>query len=339
MRKSLAWIAALVVVAGVVGGQESFAGKPPPPPPPPAPADPAIAYSSSSSTNFSFGDLMVMNADGTNATAILKQTAATRGKNPKPATNYGQPDWSPDGRKLVCVSNNIYGPGIYVVNRDGTGLHIIVSLSPVGLAFINPVWSPAPVPGIGGGKHRIAFTRPTPIGSSEAGDVWIVDEDGQNAVNVSNTPGAEFFPTWSPSGTRLLCQTFRDDGSGNSSAIRDRYGLMDFMTGTFTDVQYPAPLVGHYVRRPSWSKTQENVIVVEGTNSPMDVWRVDLSGFAVPVNLTNTSDQGENCPSLSPGDDAIVFTSAGGIEVMNADGTGRHSIRSPGVDPSWRRNP
>src|SRR5262245_17367118 len=64
------------------------APKPPPPPPPPtAPADPAIAFVAQSGTGARPAyDLMVMNADGTNRTAIWRAPAGFA---------MFRPTWSP----------------------------------------------------------------------------------------------------------------------------------------------------------------------------------------------------------------------------------------------------
>jgi Tol biopolymer transport system component len=316
----------LAAVAGA-WNSEALAGKPP------SggggggtPTDPAIAYATSTNSP---GDLMVMNADGTNKTVVVKGALKHGG------SINSQPDWSPDGSRIVFVGSSD-GPGIYVVNRDGTGRSKIATLaSAVGEGM--PAWSPAPVPGIGGGRQRIAFSV---LGPGQQNDVWIADVDGSNPVNVTGTtyPESEFLPTWSPDGTKLVCQVF--------GATRDRYGLMDFATGQYSVIAYPAPLAGHYVRRPSWSKTRSDRMVVEADvagSGAMDLWLLDpLDAAFAPVNLTNTSAYGELSPSWSPDDARLVFAGnvAGrGIEVMDADGANRLVLSTSGIQPAWRRNP
>jgi Tol biopolymer transport system component len=67
-------------------------------PPPPPPANPVIAYVSGN-------NLMVMNPDGSNQTAI--------------AASGGRPSWSPDGKHIVFVGGSpqqIYTIEVSVVN-------------------------------------------------------------------------------------------------------------------------------------------------------------------------------------------------------------------------------
>jgi Tol biopolymer transport system component len=101
---------------------------------------------------------------------------------------------------------------------------------------------------------------------------------------------------------------------------------------------------------PSWSKTNENRIVVRSLSSngsDWDLWIIDLNDLDHPVNVTNTTSTREFNPSWSPDDSQIVFCSepAGSgvtsIEVVNADGSGRHVISTEqrSVYPAWRRNP
>ena len=110
------------------------------------------------------------------------------------ADDYGA-SWSPDGQKLLFLSNRV-NPNfyhIYVVDADGRNL---IDLTPNSLDYISAaVWSPD--------GARIAFVR---TAQSEAGQiypVWVMDADGANAVQVSNL-SALGFVGWSPDSQNLL---------------------------------------------------------------------------------------------------------------------------------------
>lgn len=85
-------------------------------------------------------DLYVMNADGSNVTAVLTGSFFSVDG----LTFYFQPAWSPDGRTIavtVCpyAWDNCYpNSAVAVVNTDGSGLRTI---APAG-GFARPTWSP-----------------------------------------------------------------------------------------------------------------------------------------------------------------------------------------------------
>jgi Tol biopolymer transport system component len=94
----------------------------------------------------------------------------------------GDPEWSPDGSKIVFASCAGNKSSIVVVAADGTGR--VTLTSGEGLDS-RPTWSPD------GGQ--IAFQR----GMGNGADVWVMNADGSNAVDI--TPGNPRFdgvPKW-----------------------------------------------------------------------------------------------------------------------------------------------
>jgi Tol biopolymer transport system component len=323
---ALAVLTALVLVALCAPG--TLAKKPAPPDPEPDP-DPAIVYTT---TVRSVTKLMVMNADGSNGTEVLDAGSA----------RLGWPSFSPDGTQIVFASD-IQGSGVYVVSVDGTGLRkVVAQTDPNQLG--RPAWSPAPVPGVGGNKVRIAYTDRA-VGADRP-DIYLIDVDGTDTpIRLLSTPDrTESWPTWSPSATRLVCRV-------PEFGVNDQWGLYDFTTGTFTVARHQGPLAGAHVYQPVWSKTREDKIAWLAflENGYQDVWIVDLDDPAQPLNLTATSDITERSISWAPDDAEILVSSAvvkkNGIgdvvfEVMSAaDGSNRRVLlEGKGlVAPFWRR--
>lgn len=104
------------------------------------------------------------------------------------------PKFSPDGKKIVFVSDRDYQPEIYVMNADGSDQRRL-TYSP---GFdLDPVWSPD-------GK-KIAFI------SNREGffDIYTVDIDGRNEVRLTNSPSIDIAPVWSPNGRQILFSSNR----------------------------------------------------------------------------------------------------------------------------------
>ena len=120
-------------------------------------------------------DPIVMDADGENRVNLVEHVGASN-----------KFSWSPDSTRLV-LAGGLRSPQLFVVEADGTGAQQLLE-EPI-VAY-DPQWSPD--------GSQIAFT-------SEAGDIYVVDANGDNPRNLSaasDTPGAA--PRWSPDGTRLV---------------------------------------------------------------------------------------------------------------------------------------
>jgi Tol biopolymer transport system component len=136
-------------------------------------------------------DIFVMKADGSSAVNISGGNGAA---------SYQEPDWSPDGTKIVCsqsvIQNGVRGPyGVLVMNADGSNQ---LRLSAAGLVEINPRWSPD------GTRIAFASNRAGSIGSFE---VFVMNADGSNQGRLTNNAGENSRPFWSPDGTKIAFQS------------------------------------------------------------------------------------------------------------------------------------
>ena len=107
-----------------------------------------------------------------------------------------QPTWSPDGNQLAFTSpcdgrHDLYpGAQIYVINADGTNLHLLpVPNDPQG--DFDPAWSP--------NGQEIAFTS-LRGGSSH---IFLYDLVTNVLTQVTNTHYIDRQPFWEPTGTHL----------------------------------------------------------------------------------------------------------------------------------------
>lgn len=92
------------------------------------------------------------------------------------------PSWSPDGKWLAYVHNDLKNPGIYITTADLSEDYLVFS-PPVGtyLYTIAPSFSP--------NSKWLTF-------STTDGSVWICDITGQGARRLSG-PGSDHSPAWS----------------------------------------------------------------------------------------------------------------------------------------------
>jgi Tol biopolymer transport system component len=254
--------------------------------------------------------LVVMDADGSNETVILSEngTFLQRGK------DLQSPSWSPDAQSLAFSLIDWGGggaSGIWTVGIDGSNLFQVTYLGD------DPAWSR--------GGTEIAYRKD--------GDIWIVNVDGTNDSNLTDTPEvSEWGPTWSPDAAHI--------------AYSDGAALLvhEIATGLTTDVTSSGPLAGLQLGGASWAKTQDKLVLVAylpGTSFSNDVWVVDLNDPANPVTvkLTNTPldeyDWSERSPGWSSNDSQIVFTRGRDLYTMNADGSGETVIAAGGVMSRW----
>lgn len=117
------------------------------------------------------GDLWVMEADGSNPHAV----SATAG-------NESNPDWSPDGTKLVFQ----IGGEIWVANADGS--NAIAVVSGAGEAGREPVWAPD--------GTKIVFSS-NAYDAPNGYDLFVMDADGSNVTLLPMpVPTGDYDPSW-----------------------------------------------------------------------------------------------------------------------------------------------
>jgi Tol biopolymer transport system component len=318
---ALALFAALTALGSV-----GLAGKKPPKDPPPA--DPAIAFYERGSR------LVVMNDDGSAKTVVLED-----------AGDLGRPTWSPDGQQLA-FSSDLQGPGIYVVNVDGSGLRKVVAKNLVMPNIVD--WSPVPA---ADGEYKLAFSdyaTPNPNGTTDTMEVFLVNLDGTGLVNLTDSSGIwEMYVSWSPDADRLCVVQDGPDIVGRDLVVHE----LDVVDGSLaitetSSITSAGPLSETDLAFPSWAKTGDHIVMTAYGDSGSDLWVIDLADPTDPANVTSTSDVGERFPSFSPDDTEIAFlrlpSNREGIHVMPADGSGAPTriYKGRSIGPlAWRRNP
>jgi TolB protein len=176
-------------------------------------------------------DIYVVNGDGTG----LQQLTTD------PAQEF-DPSWSPDGRQIAYRAQRPPAASdIYVMNADGSGQRRIASgLSPAwspdgawiaygdelgSISLVRPDGSASRrVPGTWQGEYpswspdgsKLAFMDSVFLPSRRGGtssatyEVYVINLDGSGLKRLTNSPGEDGWPAWSPDGSRIVFASQRD---------------------------------------------------------------------------------------------------------------------------------
>ena len=104
------------------------------------------------------------------------------------------PQWSPDGTKILfkrreSVSGNEF---IYVMNADGSGQTELAS------SAFSASWSPD--------FQKIVYSW----GDGMNSEIFVMNADGTNKVNITTNASSDNMPSWSPDGTKIAFYSTRD---------------------------------------------------------------------------------------------------------------------------------
>lgn len=219
-------------------------------------------------------DIYVMNADGSNVERLTYGPAWS-----------GFAAWSPDGSRIAFCSDRDGAEDIFIMNVDGSN---VTRLTNDPEPEYYPCWSPD--------GSQIVYVRidssaegkiGEPRGPNEGNcEIYVINVDGTNQVNISNNPLTDGYPSWSPDGKRIAFNRAFYEGEEEVCNVC----IMDPDGNNFMQLTHQSTIhepSGGGV--PRWSPDGSRIVFQsENEQGHHDIYMVNADGTN-RVNLTNNS--------------------------------------------------
>jgi Tol biopolymer transport system component len=255
--------------------------------------------------------LVVANADGSDpqrmGSSVLLQTYS------------GGFSWSPDGGQIVYMASDPAEEAstsrLRLVNvADGSE----VALPEERLGYL-PAWSP-------GGKQIVfgAFVGDPDESGNRESELLLMNSDGSNVRQLTDRPGPDVDPAWSPDGSRIAWWGQDPPAEGSQTQPNVLY-MVDVQSGEVTELGEGAD--------PVWSPDGQQIAFILQqqpeagtfqTGANADIWVMDIeTGARNPLAQDPSADL---WPAWSPDGQRLAFVSerdnsSGEIYLMSADGS------------------
>ncbi len=266
-----------------------------------------IAFTSDRDGN---SEIYLMNADGSGQTRITNNSVRD---------DY--PTWSPNGTKLAFVRQNGSTYSINLMNADGTNQTQLTTFTlsntqPYPYERFGMSWSPD-------GK-KIAFQDST--------DIFTINTDGSNRINLTNGQFVNYEPSWSPDSSKI---TF-----ARSIYSHGYYPNTCTMNADGGNVRQITNCVGYCEdRSPAWSPDGGRIAITDDDQENAGILLINPDGTNPQYNSYGLK------PKWSPDGTKIVFyeTEYPGlisqIWVMNRNGSGLTQLTNTSPNnfhPDWQ---
>ena len=162
-------------------------------------------------------------------------------------------------------------------------------------------------------------------------EIYTMDSNGENLVNLTNDPADDWNPDWSPDGSQIAFTSDREteDGGGQFIYVMNADGSNVFQLTTLSPSDYA-----------DWSPDGGAIIFSSDATGNHEIYIMKADGSNEPTNFTN-SDAQDIQPTWSPDGSQIAWLSGEedhwDLFVMNADGSDVLQLTDNGgvYDMTW----
>lgn len=160
-------------------------------------------------------------------------------------------------------------------------------------------------------------------------DIYVMDSDGQNRVNLTNHPADDGAPVWSPDGKYIAFMSrrhtnwdiYRMDADGQNVIRLTKHNAQDEL--------------------PAWSNDGQQIAFISTRDRNVEIYTMNMNG-RTRKRLTNTPAQEILC-SWSPDDQKMIYLSSTQhnqwvVYMMSADGQNKTPLidgEMVGYNPAW----
>ncbi|MGI8901446.1 MAG: hypothetical protein ACR2HA_11085 [Nocardioides sp.] len=274
--------------------------------------------------DFNTGQLYSINPDGTSPRQLTQF----------PSGGFaGQPDWSPDARRIAFTGAVPNGEArLYVMDRDGSRQHLIFDEQP-GFGDFSPAYTPD--------ASRLVFQRC----ETDTCAIYSVRVDGTQLRALTRFQQRrnvfDIQPTVSPDGATIAFARF------NAGGITSQVYVMG------TDGSDPHPITTPTLEgfAPDWTPDGQHLLVTSNAaRLGAALYQVNPDGTGLQRLTRPPFPHNDILPSSSPQGDQIVFSSDRAhpdlccqqLVTVNADGSGLRRLNTGllgAIDADWGSAP
>jgi Tol biopolymer transport system component len=237
-----------------------------------------------------------------------------------PGRQQTNPDWSPDGQRLVMAVSDGERDDLWTVGPDGSDPQLLLDCSGDCLYLDDPAWSPD--------GTQVLYSR-IPYDHSRPTLEAVAVSDGSTRVLLSAEPGSVFSgPRWSPDGTEVLFERAELDPAGSGEVV----GVSLIVASVADPDSDPRQLTDPkaFAVTPDWGPNGERIVFSarpEPGLEASDLYTVEPDGEGL-TRVTRLAESGGSAvePAWAPDGATIWFVASGapgggdGLAVVDAGG-------------------